>query len=184
MLGEKIVYDIVKEGEKLVFHSMPDSKANMVEFDCVFAPGAKGPGFHVHPKQTETFYVVAGKMIGRIKGQKEKVLQQGETFIVPPGAIHTFSNASKDQPLETRITLEPALHFQWFMTESAKVAVEKNCSRNDLTCLPEMGYIMWQCRDEQRIGGMPIFVENLLLGTLALFAKITGRAKSIAPKAN
>lgn len=54
----------------------------------------------------------------------------------------------------------------------------------DLTCLPEMGYIMWQCRDEQRIGGMPIFVENLLLGTLALFTKITGRAKSIAPKAN
>jgi len=184
MANAKTIFDIQKEGEKLVFHSAPNHKAPSVEFDCVFTPGAKGPGFHVHTKQTETFYVVSGKMIGRIKGQKEKVLGPGETFVVPPGVIHNFSNGSHEQPLETRIRLEPALHFQWFMIESAKVALEKNRSRNDLSCLPEMGYIMWQCRDEQRIGGMPIFVENILLGTLALFAKITGRTKKIAPKAN
>ncbi|MCC5929517.1 MAG: cupin domain-containing protein [Cyclobacteriaceae bacterium] len=182
MANTKTTLNIEKEGEKLTFHSEPDCTAPFVEFDCVFTPGAKGPGFHVHPKQTETFYVVSGKMIGRIKGQKDKVLGPGETFVVPPGVIHNFSNGSKDQPLETRITLEPALHFQWFMIEAAKVAIHEKSSRNDISLLPEMAYIMWQCRDEQRIGGMPVFVENMLIGTLAFIARITGKAKKIAPK--
>ncbi len=72
-------------------------------------------------------------------------------------------------------------NFQWFMMETAKVAVAKNASRNDISILPEMGYIMWQCRDEQRMGGMPLWVENLIIGTLALIAKLSGKAKKIAP---
>lgn len=182
MANSKTTFNIEKEGEKLVFYTDPDCRAPLVEFDCTFTPGAKGPGFHVHTKQTETFYVVSGKMIGRIKGQEDKILGPGDTFVVPPGVIHTFLNGSSEEPLETRITLEPALHFQWFMVESARVAIDKNASRNDISILPEMGYIMWKCRDEQRIGGMPVFVENLLIGTLALIANITGKAKTIAPK--
>jgi len=30
----------------------------------------------------------------------------GETFVVPPGAIHTFSNGSNEEPLELCITLK------------------------------------------------------------------------------
>ncbi len=78
--------------------------------------------------------------------------------------------------------ISKSLHFQWFMTESAKVAISKKRSRNDVSVLPEMAYIMWQCRDEQRIGGMPVFVENLIIGTLAFIARISGKTKNIAPK--
>ncbi len=184
MAKEKLIFNLEKDGERLVFPAEADCKASSVEFQCVFSPGAKGPGFHVHTKQTETFYVVSGKMIGRIKGHEEKVLGPGETFVVPPGAVHNLSNGSKDEPLELRITLAPALHFQWFMTEAAKVAIRKDGSWNDISSLPEMGYIMWQCRDEQRMGGMPLLVENLIIGTLALIARITGKTKKITPKPN
>jgi len=182
MKTNEIIFNIEKEGETLFFSRESDYKDSLIEFECISAPGAKGPGFHVHTKQTETFYVLSGKMIGRIKGQEDKAIGPGESFVIPPGVVHTFYNGSNDEPLKTRITLEPALHFQWFMTEAAKVAISKNRSRNDASVLPEMAYIMWKCRDEQRIGGMPVFIENMIIGTLAFIARISGKTKNIAPK--
>ncbi|TVR39202.1 MAG: cupin domain-containing protein [Cryomorphaceae bacterium] len=180
--SKEIVLNLEKDGEVFVFYGDPDNKAPSVTFKSVWAPNTTGPGFHVHTKQQETFYVVSGTMVGRMKGHKDVILGPGESFVVPPGAVHTFYNASKVEPLETRITLEPALDFQRFITEMAMVTISKNGSQKDLSLLPELGYIMWKYRDEQRIGGMPLFVENMLLGTLVVIAKLTGKAKKIGTR--
>jgi len=54
---------------------------------------------------------------------------------VPPGKTHTFSNGSKGDPLELRIVVEPALDFQWFMTEAVKSGLRNGGSQKDMPLL-------------------------------------------------
>ncbi len=176
----EIVLNLEKEGEILTFFGEPDSKAPAVEFNCVLAPGAKGPDPHVHTVQTETFHVTSGTMIARIKGQEDVTLTQGEKIVIPPGKVHSFTNGSKDEPLVTRIVVEPALDFQWFLSEAAKSAI-RNGGSWKASPLLEVGHLMWLSSDQHRIG-LPLFVEYLLFGSLSILARMTGKAKNIAPK--
>jgi len=101
--------------------------------------------------------------------------------VVPPGIVHSFTNGSKDEPLITRITVEPALDFQWFMTEAAKLALNNGGSMKNIP-LPEAGYLMWLSRDQQRIGGVPYFLQDILFGALTMLARISGKTRNISPK--
>ncbi|MCC5940556.1 MAG: cupin domain-containing protein [Balneolaceae bacterium] len=181
MEKEKIVLNLENEGECLTFYGEPDFSAPGVEFECVLAPGSKGPEPHIHTAQTETFHVVSGVMIARLKGQDEITLGPGETITVPEKIEHSFSNGSADEPLVTRIVVEPALDFQWFLSEAAKSAIRNGGNWKDMPLL-EAGRLMWLSRDQQRVGGMPYVVQDILFGAISLLAMLTGRAKNIGPK--
>lgn len=178
---KEIVLYLEKEGEKFTFYGDPDCKAPSVEFNNVLSPGAAGPEPHVHSLQTETFFVLSGTMIARVKGQKERTLLQGEKIVIPPGVVHSFTNGSTEEPLVTRIMVEPALDFQWFISEAAKSAIRHGGSWKD-SPLPEIAHLMWLSRDQQRIAGLPYFIQFLLFGILSIIARINGTAKNIAPK--
>jgi mannose-6-phosphate isomerase-like protein (cupin superfamily) len=47
------------------------------------------PGTHVHPGLTEEYEVLDGSLDVQIAGEC-KTLQQGESAVVPRGALHTF----------------------------------------------------------------------------------------------
>lgn len=180
MEKDKIILDLKKEGEKFTFYGDPDHTAAAVDFHNVLAPGAKGPDPHVHTKQTETFYVLSGTMIARVKGQEDKTLAPGEKIVIPPGVAHSFTNGSNEEPLETWIVVEPALDFQWFISEVAKSAVRNGGSWKDSPLL-EAGHLMWLSRDQQRIAGLPYFFQYILFGSLSIIARITGKAGNISP---
>jgi len=76
MEKEAIVLNLETDGECLTFYG--DADAPGVEFECVLAPGSKGPEPHIHTLQTETFHVVSGVMIDRVKGQDEVTLGPGK----------------------------------------------------------------------------------------------------------
>lgn len=181
MAKKEIVLNLEKDGEKFTFYGDPDSKAPAVEFKNVLAPGVKGPEPHIHTLQTETFHVISGTMIARVKGQEDTTLYPGEKIVIPPGKVHTFTNGSKDEPLVTRIVVEPALDFQWYISEAAKSAIRNGGSWKDLPLL-EAGHVMWLSREQQRIASLPFFIQDLLFGTLSIIARLTGKAKNIAPK--
>jgi len=178
---KEIVLDLEKEGEKFTFYGEPDSRAAAVEFRNELAPGAAGPEPHIHTKQVETFHVISGTMIARVKGQEEVTLGPGEKIVIPPGKVHSFTNGSKEEPLETRIVVEPALDFQWYITEAAKSGIRNGGSWKNIPLL-EAGHLMWLSRDQNRIGGMPFFLQDILFGILSILARITGKAGNIAPK--
>jgi mannose-6-phosphate isomerase-like protein (cupin superfamily) len=181
-MGKKeIIFKLEKDGSTYTFYGEPDSSAPVIEFNSVLALGAPGPEPHVHTKQKETFHVVSGTMIARLKGRDEQTLGPGEMIVVPPGIVHSFTNGSKNEPLVTRITLEPALDFQWFISEAAKLAINNGGSMKNIP-LPEAGYLMWLSRDQQRIGGVPHFMQDILFGALAMLARISGRTRNISPK--
>ncbi|TVQ69628.1 MAG: cupin domain-containing protein [Balneolaceae bacterium] len=177
----EIVLELEKEGKRYIFYGEPDSRAPAVEFRHVLGPGGDGPEPHIHTKQTETFHVISGAMLARVKGQEDVTLGPGEKIAVPPGIVHSFTNGSKDEALVLRIVVEPALDFQWFMSEAVKSGIRNGGSQKNMPLL-EAGHLMWLSRDQQRIGGLPYFLQDILFGLLSLGARITGKAGNLAPK--
>jgi quercetin dioxygenase-like cupin family protein len=168
-----------KQGESLTFFGEADSTASSMEVGVSMAPGAEGPPPHIHTKQSETFQVTSGRLVAMVDGQ-EHTAEAGQTVVVQAGQAHTFANGSETEPLVFRATFEPALNFQWALTELAKSAIRAGGSWANLP-LPELAYILRQVRDEYRVAGIPFVLQDVLFGLLARVAELQGRAKEIAP---
>ena len=176
---KKIVLDLEKEGKRYTFFGDPDPDSPSLEFENVIPPGAIGPEPHVHMIQKETFHVISGKMSARVDGV-ERILSAGETIEVHAGVVHSFTNGSSTEPLVNRIVVEPALNFQWFMTEAVESAIRNGGSWKDIPLL-EGGHLMFLARKENRDGRVPYFLQYILFGVLSLFAILTGKSKNISP---
>jgi quercetin dioxygenase-like cupin family protein len=174
-------YNLEKQGESLTFFSDPDPTAPVVEFECSMAPGANGPEPHIHPLQTETFHVTQGEMLAVVDGEERRI-RTGESIVVAPGQVHTFSNPDAGERLTMRITIEPALNFQWYLTEAARSAIRHGGSWKDLPLL-EAGYILGQVMDEHELPGIPRFAQRLLFGSLSRLAVLLRKTGEIAPLA-
>lgn len=174
-----ITLHLKEQGETLTFFGEPDPTAPVVEFECSMAPGKAGPDPHIHPLQTETFHVARGQMLAVVEGE-ERLIGEGEKIVVAPGQVHTFRNPDPTGPLTMRITMEPALNFQWYMTELARSAILHGGNWKDIPLLAA-GYIVSQVSDEHDFPGMPAVVKRLLFGTLAFVAVLLRRTGEIAP---
>ena len=72
-----------------------------------FAAGRPGsPPRHVHPKEVETFEVLAGEFAYELEGEA-RAARAGDTVVVPPGAAHHFWNPSETEELRIRVRIEP-----------------------------------------------------------------------------
>jgi len=169
------------QGETLTFFSEPDSSAPMVEFECAIAPGKNGPDPHIHPLQSETFRVTQGRMRAVVDGEA-RIIEEGGTIVVKPGQVHTFSNPDPDRSLTMRITVAPALNFQWFLTEAARSAIRNGGRWKDAPLL-EMACILEPVMDEHDFPGLPPAGKRLLFRTLARLGSLLGKAREIAPMA-
>jgi quercetin dioxygenase-like cupin family protein len=65
--------------------------------EAVVAPGFPGPPAHVHDRLHDMFYVLDGTLTVRV-GEETLELPAGSFVCVPPGVVHTFSNAG-DAPV-------------------------------------------------------------------------------------
>ncbi len=174
-----ITLKLEKQGETLTFFGEADSTAASMEVEVSMAPGAEGPPPHIHTKQSETFKVMSGRLVAKADGQ-EHAAEAGQTLVVHAGQAHTFANGSETEPLVFRATLEPALNFQWALTELARAAIRAGGSWEDLP-LPELAYILRQVRDEYRVAGIPFAVQDIVFGLLARVAALQGKTEEIVP---
>jgi quercetin dioxygenase-like cupin family protein len=94
---EAIIFD-ASEGE--VFGSGPNRMRFLAQSpdqeiaitDSTLPPGFPGPVRHRHARMTDIFYVLEGTLTLHLEeGPRE--LGPGGFAIVPPGVVHTFSNA-------------------------------------------------------------------------------------------
>jgi len=175
-----ITLNVEKQGEMITFLQEADSTAPRGELEVRLAPGADGPPPHIHREQKEVFTITSGRVIAKVDGQTHTVAE-GETFVVKPGQLHTFSNGSETEPLVAHVAIEPALHFQWMLTEVAKSAIRAGGSWKDLPLL-ELAYIFYQVRDEYRVGGIPFWMQDIVFGALSRLAVLLGKTRAIAPK--
>lgn len=174
-----IVLDLQEQGEKLTFFGPPDPGAARLDFQCTIAPGKLGPDPHIHPRQTETFRVTRGRMRAVVDGE-ELEIRAGETLVVAPGQVHSFSNPDPEEPLEIDGSIEPPLHFQWFLTEAARSAIRGGGRWKDASLL-ETCWILNQVADEHDYPGIPRALKRPLFGTLAALAVLTRKHRGVEP---
>ena len=80
--------------------------------ELTIAPHTAGPPQHRHARHDEGFYVVSGTAQFTVGDQTYEAVQ-GTLVMIPPGAPHTFANAT-DQPTVLLNTFTPDLYVQYF----------------------------------------------------------------------
>lgn len=59
---------------------------------CEIKPGFENP-FHTHPNCSEVLHVLSGKIIHRIAGKEEVLMNEGDTISIPANIRHNAKNA-------------------------------------------------------------------------------------------
>ena len=75
-------------------------------------PHTEGPVQHRHAEHDEGFYIVSGTARFTV-GTTDYEAPAGTLVMVPPGAPHTFANAT-DEPVVMLNTFTPDLYVQYF----------------------------------------------------------------------
>jgi mannose-6-phosphate isomerase-like protein (cupin superfamily) len=73
-----------------------DSQDGPIAFHLFVRPGGGDLGEHLHPALTERFRVLAGRVAVRLDGV-ERVLEEGEDLVIPPGVAHRWWNAGSGE---------------------------------------------------------------------------------------
>jgi len=80
--------------------------------EITVSPHTDGPPQHRHARHDEGFYVISGTARFTV-GDTSYDAPAGTLVMVPPGAPHTFANAS-DEPAILLNTFTPDLYVQYF----------------------------------------------------------------------
>lgn len=83
------------------------------------APYGDSPPTHVHHDDDEIFHLIEGRMRFRV-GDKEFVLEAGQTVVAPKGVPHTFRVESKEGARGLNITAGP--NFENFVRAMGRPA--------------------------------------------------------------
>jgi quercetin dioxygenase-like cupin family protein len=105
----RVSYEFTPEGENLVVETWME-------------PGGALPP-HEHPRQTEVWYVIDGKVEFRLGKDKRVIGPEDGEMLVPPHTVHGLKAVDqRTAHLGCRVT--PALELQSFLEESAAAARE------------------------------------------------------------
>jgi quercetin dioxygenase-like cupin family protein len=96
-----------------------DTAGTLFLAENVIAPGFPGPPPHRHEKLHDMFYVLDGTLTLRL-GDETLAAGPGTFVCVPPGLVHTFSNAS-DEPVRFLNFNTPA-GWERYMRDLAEAA--------------------------------------------------------------
>lgn len=80
-------------GEHFEFHTSFRGPARAFNFTWTLAPGKKGPGEHIHPKESHFFKIIQGEMT-IWKDDVRHDVKAGDSLHIPPGCAHRFANTS------------------------------------------------------------------------------------------
>lgn len=117
-MGAKAVIRMPGEGNKVTLAGKPmtflvtgeDAKHTSM-FDWT-VPAGFSTGLHVHRRQEETFYVLAGECEWQVGDQAVRALP-GTYVFIPPGVPHNIANTS-DRPARMIMTVSPPGHEHYF----------------------------------------------------------------------
>jgi mannose-6-phosphate isomerase-like protein (cupin superfamily) len=112
--------------------SAGETGGSYVEMELLLPPDAMTPPLHVHPRQSEEYEVIAGRLDVYVDGDWQS-LPEGESLTVAAGEPHTFRNGSGER-VRVRNVHRPALGFQdyieelWNLVQDGKIKSAKDPS--------------------------------------------------------
>jgi len=157
-------------GERITIR--PRSDGSVLEWELLLAPGGRVPSSHAHPRQEESFTVLAGRMRFRVGGRRV-VAGPGDTVRVPPGTVHHFANAS-GQPARVAVRTSPALSMQELLETAAAIAGEQYAAGRRLPRPLDLALFMRDFEREVRAPYLPAVLVGALIRPLAWLARRRG----------
>lgn len=85
------------DSEVLIKATGEQTDGSLFLSETTLAPGFPGPPPHRHERLHDMFYVIEGRLTMQLAGRTREV-EPGTFVCVPPGVVHTFTNAS-DRPV-------------------------------------------------------------------------------------
>jgi mannose-6-phosphate isomerase-like protein (cupin superfamily) len=160
-----------------ISRSTADTNGAFVEFITTLPAGRHGPPLHIHPKQTEYFEAIEGRL-GIALDNKRVVLDPGQSFELPEDTLHTFYNAG-NTAMKFKVIFKPALSMEWFANEMIAAA---NRSYPKRPSIFETAYILSQVKGEYHLEDLSMFKQKILFPVLALIGKWFGLIGKVRAK--
>jgi quercetin dioxygenase-like cupin family protein len=92
--------DVVVDGTETFRILRSAAEDGVCEIEVDLAPGAEGPPLHTH-EEPEQFEVLEGTIIFWLDGV-ERRFSAGDRWVISPGCVHSFKNASTTQRVRAR----------------------------------------------------------------------------------
>lgn len=147
-------------GETVTFQrTSADSDGELVIAEVTLEPGGFAAGIHVHPKQTETFRIVAGAVGFRL-GRRRLVATAGETVVVEPGTAHAFWNAAEEQ-VRFLCEIRPALGFERLLETMFALARDGKTNGRGVPHPLRLAAIVDHHREDVQLPLVPLPVQRL-----------------------
>jgi mannose-6-phosphate isomerase-like protein (cupin superfamily) len=174
-------------GETFVF-SCGEEGAETCRFDVILDSGGTGGGnalAHVHPAASERFEVKRGRLAVVMRGV-EKIVESGQSVIIPAGTPHYFRNAHNGQT-EATVEFEPAQRHVRFFKNFAiltEMHPEWFSPKGDPSLLL-IALVLHTYRNHLYLAGIPVLLQKVLFAMLSPIARIRGYRLAIeAPASN
>lgn len=152
-------------GERVTFLQTTKSTGGaLLEFECAIPRPGFGPPMHVHLKQQESFRVVAGRL-GVVVDRERRLLEVGETAVVPPGVPHRFWNAGQDEARFIAVIQPPGLFETHFETMFGLARDGKGNRSGTPKNIFQLG-VSLEIADTY-LTSIPIFAQQIVIGILA-----------------
>ncbi len=147
------------------------SEARMVA-DLYARPGAAVVGEHIHPRSTETFTVIRGRLGLRVDGQEDEATT-GRRVSVPPGTPHDWWNAGTETAWVI-VEIDPGARFQEMIRNMFFLAADGRTDPAGRPSLLQASLLAKEFDDTIRFTRPPRVVQKLLFGALAPIARRRG----------
>jgi mannose-6-phosphate isomerase-like protein (cupin superfamily) len=144
----------------------------VLAWELLLAPGGRVPSSHAHPKQEETFTVLAGRMRFRVGGRRV-LAGPGDCVRVPPGTVHHFANAGRE-PARVAVRTRPALRTQELLETAAALAQEQHAAARRLPGLFDLALFMRDFEREVRAPYLPAALVRAVIRPVAWLARHSG----------
>ena len=160
-------------GEVLIFReTAADTDGRRVRVETIVRPDGFVAAAHVHPKQTERFEVLEGKVRFRLGGD-EVVLGAGGKAVVQPGTPHRFWNAG-DTDARFMCEIAPALQFESLIETMFTLAEEGKTTARGFPNPLQLAVIARAHFDTVQLPFPPAALQRAALGVGAPLGRLAG----------
>jgi quercetin dioxygenase-like cupin family protein len=161
-------------GERLTFlETAGTTGGELLKIRLEMAPGGNLAKSHVHPRATEEFEVLSGRIQIKTSG-KARIADAGESIIVPRGADHVWGNPF-DDPAAVAIVLRPALRMETFFENTFGLVRDGKCDpKTQMPSLLQMLLILHDYREDIALPGVAGVATRGLGAVLAPLARARG----------
>ncbi|MGH2775351.1 MAG: cupin domain-containing protein [Actinomycetota bacterium] len=167
------VLDNPISGERITFRkTAADTDGDLLAIDLELSPEGRVPGSHVHPHQEERFEVLSGVVKFR-RGLKTVFGHPGDIVVVPPGAIHRFTNGGSEAA-RLRVEVRPALRMEELFETAVALAKEGRTNKRGMPHPLDLALFMRRFDAEVRAPLAPAGAVRALMAPLWRLARHRG----------